>query len=56
MAFAEHPGLDGYRVYLCGYPPMVHAARKQAYLMGAALADIYADPFELRDLRHTPRD
>ncbi len=56
VAFAEHPGLDGYRVYLCGYPPMVHAARKRAYLMGAALADVYADPFELRDLRHTPRD
>lgn len=27
-----------------------------AYLMGAALADIYADPFELRDLRLKPRD
>ncbi len=27
-----------------------------AYLMGAALADIYADPFELRDLLLKPRD
>ena len=56
VAFAEHPGLDGYRVYVCGYPPMVYAARKTAFLMGAALADIYADPFELRDLRSKPRD
>ena len=56
VAFADHPALDGYRVYLCGYPPMVNTARKTAYLMGAALADIHADPFELRDLRMTPRD
>ena len=56
VAFADHPALDGYRVYLCGYPPMVEAARKAAYLMGAAIADIHADPFELRDLRSKPRD
>ena len=56
VAFAEHPKLDGHRVYLCGYPPMVNAAKKKAYLMGADLADIHADPFELRDLRLTPRD
>ena len=56
VAFADHPELDGYRLYLCGYPPMVEAARKKAFLMGAALADIHADPFELRDLRQTPRD
>ncbi len=55
VAFADNPQLDGHRVYLCGYPPMVKAAKKQAYLMGAELADIYADPFELRDLRLTPR-
>lgn len=56
VAFGDHPQLDGYRVYLCGYPPMVQAAQKTAYLAGAALADIYADPFELRDLRKIPRD
>ena len=56
MAFADHPKLDGYRVYLSGYPPMVHAAKRTAYLAGAALADIHADPFELRDLRLMPRD
>jgi NAD(P)H-flavin reductase len=56
VAFAEHPALDGFRVYLCGYPPMVNAAQKTAYLMGANLDDIHADPFELRDLRLTSRD
>ena len=55
-ALADHPDLAGWRVYLCGYPPMVHAAKKQAYLAGAALDDIHADPFELRELRATPRD
>ena len=56
VAFADHPDLAGWRVYLCGYPPMVETARKRAYLMGAALADIHADPFELRNLRARPRD
>ena len=56
VAFADLPQLAGWRVFLCGYPPMVHAARKQAYLAGASLDDIHADPFELRDLRRTPRN
>ena len=56
VAFADHPDLAGWRVYLCGYPPMVNAARKRAYLAGAALTDIHADPFELRDLRTEPRE
>lgn len=55
VAFADHPHLRGFRVFLCGYPPMVEAARAQAYLAGAALADIHADPFELCDLRVSPR-
>jgi NAD(P)H-flavin reductase len=56
VALADHPDLAGWRVYLCGYPPMVEAAKKRAYLSGAALADIHADPFELQDLRRLPRD
>ena len=56
VAFADHPELEDWRVYLCGYPPMVKAARKAAFLMGASLADIHADPFELQDLRGKPRD
>ena len=55
-AFADHPDLTGWRIFLCGYPPMVHAARKTAFLSGASLDDIYADAFELQDLRGVPRD
>jgi NAD(P)H-flavin reductase len=55
LAFADLPSLVGWRVFLSGHPQMVHAARKNAYLAGAALADIHADPFDLRDLRHHPR-
>jgi len=55
-ALADHPELSDWRVFVCGYPPMVHAARQAANLAGAALGDIHADPFELRDLRARPRD
>lgn len=51
VAFARHPSLDGWRVFLCGVAPMVHAARKRAYLAGARLSEIHAEAFELRDLR-----
>jgi ferredoxin-NADP reductase/ferredoxin len=54
-AFSDLPDLTGWRVYLCGYPPMVHGARKTAYLAGVRLEDIYADPFELSELRHKTR-
>lgn len=56
VAFADLPSLAGWRVFLCGYPPMVAEAKKRAYLAGARLQDILADPFELRDLRRQPRD
>ena len=56
MAFSDLAVLEGWRVFLCGYPPMVHGAKQRAYLAGAALDDILTDPFELRDLRQTPRD
>jgi len=55
VAFAAHPKLQGWRVFLCGAPAMVTAAKKSAYLSGASLADIHADPFELADLRLTAR-
>ncbi len=54
-AFDDLPQLSGWRVFLCGSPPMVHAAKRTAYLAGAKLADIHADAFELRELRKTPR-
>lgn len=56
VAFTDHAALAEWRVYLCGYPPMVTTARKLAFLAGAALHDILADPFELRDLRKIARN
>ncbi len=55
LALADHPKLEGWRVFLCGHPEMVRSARKKTYLAGAAMQDIHADPFELKDLRTTPR-
>ena len=56
VALADHPDLSGWRVYLCGYPPIVRDTQRRAFMAGAALKDIYIDPFELRDLRKKPRD
>jgi NAD(P)H-flavin reductase len=56
LALADHPKLDDWLVYLCGYPPMVHAAKKMAFLAGASLEDIHTDPFDLKDLRAEPRE
>lgn len=55
LAFADFPNLSGKRVFLCGLPAMVHAARKMAYLNGAAMDDIMADAFEMTDLRKEER-
>ena len=35
---------------------MVKDMQRRAFMAGAALPDIYIDPFELRDLRKKPRD
>ncbi len=56
IAFAKHSDLTQWRIFLCGAPPMVHAAQKAASLAGASLADIYSHPFEVADLRRKPRD
>ncbi len=56
IALADHTDLSDWRVFLCGYPPMVRDAQRRAFLAGAALADIYIDAFELRDLRTEPRE
>jgi NAD(P)H-flavin reductase/ferredoxin len=45
IAFADHPSLKGWRLYLCGHPEMVKTAKRKAYLSGVALHDIYSDPF-----------
>lgn len=45
VALRDNPDLTGWRVFLCGNPNMVTAAKREAYLSGAAIRDIYADPF-----------
>jgi ferredoxin-NADP reductase/ferredoxin len=44
-ALQAYPDLAGWRVYLCGNPQMVEAARLACFLGGAASAYIHADPF-----------
>jgi NAD(P)H-flavin reductase len=55
VVFRDHAGLADWRVFLAGNPPMVEKAKRLAYLAGAALDQIYADPFDLRELRRKPR-
>ncbi len=45
IAFRENANLKSWRVFLCGHPEMVKSARKQAFLLGASMSRIYADPF-----------
>ncbi len=44
-ALEEIGKLGGWRIYLCGREDMVKSARQKAFLSGASLKDIYADPF-----------
>lgn len=45
QAVQKLPDLKGWRVYLCGNPAMVADAKRKAFLAGAMLGDIHADPF-----------
>jgi NAD(P)H-flavin reductase len=45
VALKESPDLSGWRVYLCGNPQRVEAARMQTFLAGAGSSEIFADPF-----------
>ncbi len=45
LALRDQPDLAGWRVYLCGNPQMVDAARVETFLAGAASSEIVADPF-----------
>ncbi len=45
QALKDTPDLTGWRVYLCGNPQMVNAARIETFLAGAASSQIFADPF-----------
>ncbi len=44
-ALQQHPNLKNWRVFLCGHPAMVKAAKRDVFLAGAALRDIQADAF-----------
>lgn len=45
VALADNPDLSGWRVFLCGNPNMVNAAKKQTFFAGASMREIHADPF-----------
>jgi ferredoxin-NADP reductase len=45
VALEQRPQLKGYRVYVCGHPQLVSSLKRRAFLAGASLQDIYADPF-----------
>ncbi len=47
VAISLLPNLKGWRVYLCGHPDMVNQTKRQAYLHGASLQDMYADAFHV---------
>jgi len=47
VAFSQLPDLKGWRIYLCGHPDMVSNTKRQAFLKGASLSDIYADAFHV---------
>lgn len=55
LALKNHTKLANWCIYVCGVPEMVNKTKKMAFLAGANLADIYADPFELTELRKQPR-
>lgn len=43
---ANLPDLKNYRVYVCGDPQIVDAIKKQCFMSGASMSDIYSDPFD----------
>jgi ferredoxin-NADP reductase/ferredoxin len=47
VAFREVADFRNKRLFLCGHPEMVSAAKKRAFLAGASMKDIYADPFNV---------
>lgn len=55
VAFSDNRALKDWRVFICGYPPMVNTAKERALNMEARIEDIYTDPYELKDLRKKPR-
>jgi len=46
VALADNPDLSGWRVFLCGNPDMVNAAKRQTFFAGASMREIHVDPFQ----------
>ena len=46
VALADNPDLSGWRVFLCGNPDMVNAAKQQTFFAGASMREIHVDPFQ----------
>jgi NAD(P)H-flavin reductase len=55
VALADFACLQDINLYLCGHVDMVKAAKRDAYLQGADLAMIHADPFVHAELRKHQR-
>ncbi len=45
VALARFTDLSNWRVFLCGHPDMVNQMKRQAFMKGASMNDIYADAF-----------
>lgn len=45
VALQRFSDLKGMRLFLCGHPDMVSVTKRKAFLAGASLGDILADPF-----------
>ena len=45
VAMAEDVDLSGWRIYLCGNPEMVSKGKRECFLAGASISEIFADPF-----------
>jgi len=41
----EMPDMAGWRIYLCGDPPIVDGLKRMCFMSGAKMQDIHSDPF-----------
>ena len=55
VAFAEHPDLSAFAIFICGNADMVESARVRAVAAGAAPDQIITDPFD-QPTPYSPRD
>lgn len=45
VALSNLSDLSGWKVFLCGHPHMIQETKKQAFLNGASIGNIYSDAF-----------